>query len=169
MIKFTGTHPLIKLERFITEEECNIICDLISKFDIKLVVEIGTAHGYSAACMASTGVKVITFDIAQRLKVWDLDKNITSKNISCHVGDIWQTSVDLNGERRLFFIDGDHTITGATKDLVNVYKIMKPNDIMVVHDILGEKKVGKVWTRLKKPEYQYTVFKTKNGLGLIHG
>ncbi len=54
-------YALSKKVPIITDEVFEFLRDLIQKHDIKHVLEIGTAIGYSALAMASFGCKVQTF------------------------------------------------------------------------------------------------------------
>lgn len=176
-------HDEFNTGRWLDLEEADIICACIETLRIRQVVEIGTANGFSASCFALTSCdNVITYDPVNRPKVWDLPRfkeigeNITFINAE------FPTELGSFYNRRLFFIDGDHSNTGVMKDWLNVLNVMGKEDVVFFHDVLAlnseDKGVNRLWQRMTDPDNErknrlleqvfiFQTFQTKNGLGYV--
>ena len=148
--KLANQTQKFKTARWITDDEADVLCKLIRKYDVSEVYESGTANGYSSCRMSETGVKVTTFDPYSRAKIWDEPGFEHYKNIVKYVEAPF-SSMELNpiSGIRLFFVDGDHSGLGATEDVNTILKFIDINDVIVFHD-MSEKKVVKVWQRMDK-------------------
>jgi len=162
--------PKFNTGRWMTEEESDLMRLLVKQHDIKYVVEIGTANGYSALHFAIAGATVHTHDIVDRPKLWDKPElQHLKKNITFYCNAF--TSIALpTSENVLYFIDGDHSIDAIKKDYDNVLKQLKYKDIVVFHDTLSGDRQHKYWKRLIRElpsNLESEHFKTKNGVGLL--
>lgn len=100
-------YALSKKVPIITDEVFEFLRDLIQKHDVKSVLEIGTAIGYSALAMASFGCKVKTFErdefmIDEAKRHFDLFDE--GKNVTLIPFDALTYNEDL-GKFDLIFID----------------------------------------------------------------
>ena len=155
-----------------TDEEAQVLFAHIKNHGIALVVEIGTAYGFTSSCMALAGAVVLTFDIEDRPKIWDSgefpapelrERIFFSKTPSpdCFEGLV------LPPAPVLFFIDGDHSRAGCQRDLDECMKAARPGDLIFIHDVCSYRPVARVWAELQKanPD-KTTLMKSVNGLGL---
>lgn len=155
------------------DEEAQILFDYIKNYNIETVIEIGTAQGFTASCMALAGATVWTFDIEDRPKLWDLGafpapelrERITFKQIPSP--DLFATLV-LPATPVLFFIDGDHSRAGCQQDYDEVMKVTRPGDFIFLHGVCSYRTVGRIWAEIeRKHSGKTTLMKSVNGLGLI--
>lgn len=155
-----------------TDEEAQTLFAHIKNYNIDTVVEIGTAFGFTASCMALAGALVLTFDIEDRPKIWDspdfpapeLKEKIVFKKIpspECF------KDLALGPDPTLFFIDGDHSRVACERDFNEVLQVCVPGDLVFIHDVCSYRPVARVWADIqtKYPE-QTTLMKSRNGLGL---
>ena len=156
-----------------TDEEAQTLFAHIKTHNIAMVVEIGTAYGFTASCMALAGAVVMTFDIEDRPKIWDsgdfpapeLRERIffsQTPSPECFKGLV------LPPDPVLFFIDGDHSRAGCQRDYDEVMKIARPGDLVFIHDVCSYRPVGRVWAEIEaKYPGKTTLMKSVNGLGLV--
>jgi predicted O-methyltransferase YrrM len=106
------------------------------------VVEVGTCNGVSALAFA-VGIpgNVYTWDIVAKTKR-DAGTSLEDKIVR-HIGDYANAApvlATIQG-RKLFFIDGDHTIEGCLKDIETSMPYLNPGDTLVFHDAYSTKAV----------------------------
>lgn len=151
-----------------TLDEANILCQHILNHKIALVVEIGTSNGFTAACMATTGVPVLTFDLVDTVKIYKDEPSL------CNLIDFRAIPspecfdyINLPKEPVLFFVDGAHENEARVIDFKRCQSIARSGDIIAMHDVLKAAAGEKFWTNLAKgPAKTFTYF-TQNGLGIL--
>ena len=131
---------LFKVERWVTPEEGEILAGFVKHNGIMQVLESGTANGYSALWMASEGVRVDTWDIANRPKLWDsypelatLSHDGIAFHNDAYAYGIWKW-IQPEAVPHLFFIDGDHEEPWVRKDWEYTKRYAAPGDLIVLHD-----------------------------------
>lgn len=90
----------------IQDEGLEFLLDIIKKNDVKNVLEIGSAVGYSAISMAALDVVVITVEKDADM-FYELQKNIKDFNLEQQIFPIFGDAlkVDITGKFDLIFID----------------------------------------------------------------
>lgn len=141
------TDKTFKRERWITEQEANVLHDLAYQEPVQHYIESGTANGFSA-CWAMLGILrrgvipiVDTWDIVERPKIWDHEPFTALRCFAkCHV-ERYSRGVRLaemmlrRTGSALFFIDGDHRASFARSDIRNTLHAAQPGDILLLHDL----------------------------------
>jgi hypothetical protein len=162
-----------KVARWATEEECELLYTIICKDQVKNVVEIGTANGWTACWMACSGTPVLTFDAHERQKIYldsrfpmpELKELITAKVIPSP--ECFQDFERPEG-KVLWFIDGGHETTYVQADFYGIKPYLKDGDIIIFHDSRFHRSVPSVVSRevmqflpTKALRYEY---QTRNGM-----
>lgn len=145
--KIRKEFPKLKQSRWITNEEAQVLLDLIEDQGFGLVYESGTANGFSARLMAETGAEVHTYDPVDRPQVWS--RNIHSTlNISCYREEFEnvRSVLEEREDKALFFIDGEHSYGGCSRDWLAVEPFLRKGDVVVFHDYQDR---GVVKTRMR--------------------
>lgn len=111
---------------------------LINKYKPKSVIEIGAHNGVSTEIFSLTCESVISIDILRSeilQGVLDRCKNISFFHESSDTAHlkIPNESVDM------VYIDGDHEMESAIKDIRNYTPKVKPGGVISGHDINSEK------------------------------
>lgn len=115
------------------------------------IIEVGTCNGVSSMSYA-VGLK----NKPGHVYTWDLyskshadDGTDLSEKIIRHIDDYANAGPILAGipGRKLFFIDGDHSIEGCFKDIVTSLPYVNPGDVMVFHDADSYKGVSYAITK----------------------
>jgi predicted O-methyltransferase YrrM len=119
----------------VSDEGLLLIKDLIMKHDVKTVLEIGTAIGYSALAMASFGCKVDTFErdelmIESAMK--HFDRFDTQKSIRLIPEDALSYQGDL-GAYDMIFIDAAKA--QYERFFEKFVHYLKPNGIIVCDNL----------------------------------
>jgi predicted O-methyltransferase YrrM len=155
-------------------EEGQVLFDAVKSTGAKVFFEIGTANGWTACWAALAGADVYTFDIVDRAKVYndpefplpELKERIHFTTLgSPECIEIMKT-IPRNGIV-VWFIDGDHSREGVTRDFNAVKPLLQPGDKVIFHDtnknIIG---VYRFWKQMNR-EYpgQCTGHSTRNGMG----
>lgn len=155
-----------------TDEEAQTLFAYIKNHKIETAVEIGTAYGFTASCMALAGATVLTFDIEDRPKIWDsaefpapeLREKIIFKPVPSP--DCFK-DLELPPTPVLFFIDGDHSRAGCRRDFDEIKNIAREGDLVFIHDVCSWRPVARVWAEIQTTyPKQTTLMKSVNGLGL---
>ena len=164
----------------------NFLCKLIDKNDVKNILEIGSAIGYSALKMASVSddIKIVTIERDQEryLKaIKNIKKMNKEKQINIILGDALET--EINGSYDLIFIDA---AKGQNIKFFNKYskllnkKGLIVTDNMLFHGLVEEKeriknknlrqlvnKIKKYIEFLKEnTEYNTKFYKTGDGIAV---
>ena len=164
----------------------NFLCKLIDKNNVKNILEIGSAIGYSALKMASVSddIKIVTIERDQEryLKaIKNIKKMNKEKQINIILGDALET--EINGSYDLIFIDA---AKGQNIKFFNKYskllnkKGLIVTDNMLFHGLVEEKeriknknlrqlvnKIKKYIEFLKEnTEYNTKFYKTGDGIAV---
>ena len=115
----------------------NYLCDYIKEHNIKNILEIGTAIGYSAIrmCLVDQDIKVTTIerDVERyNIAIENIEKFGLNNRINAILGDAIDVNVD--GEYDLIFIDASK---GHSIDFFNKYKKNLVSDGVIVTDNLS--------------------------------
>jgi len=161
--------------RWVTNPEGLILHSLVRLFDVNLVVESGTANGFSACYMAAdNNVPVHTFDPHDRPKIWDEYKELNSegkivfhnKRFSEGVTSILEKAVGPS----LIFIDGDHSVGNVREDWDAIVETLDDGDVIAFHD-LRERAISKHWMRIKpeigEKRHRFVELDTPRRIGVV--
>jgi Methyltransferase domain len=110
------------------------------------VLEVGSAHGYSATVMALAGARVTSLDphsgdtwLGDTLKA--MQANLAAYGVTDKVEIVQQLSFTamprLTREGRRFglvFIDGDHLYDAVRVDVANALELLEPGGTIACHD-----------------------------------
>lgn len=162
--------------RWAQVEEGQVLFDAIQSTSAKLFIEIGTANGWTACWAALAGAEVHTFDIADRAKVYadskfplpELVHRIHAYQIGSPECVETMKTIPRTGTV-VWFIDGDHSREGVTRDFEAVKPLLEPGDRVIFHDTKkGELGVYRFWKMINR-NYpgQCTGHSTKNGMGTL--
>lgn len=105
----------------------------------KLVLEIGSAYGYSAVAMALAGGHVTAVDPHQQLGSYGpMMANVlaygVASRVDIRVGEARQILPHLKAEFDLVFIDGDHSAEAVGHDVMAARDLLKPAGFLTCHD-----------------------------------
>ena len=115
---------------------------------MSLAGETGFAEGRSAAALLSANetIRVVSFEIADHYDIHLAKHGIDGAFPDRHSlvqGDSRETVPDWDGPLfDLFFVDGDHTVDGASADLTNALAITRPGGLIVIDDLTPWKPWG---------------------------
>jgi predicted O-methyltransferase YrrM len=113
------------------------------------VLEVGSAHGYSACVMALAGAEHVTAIDNHSGQTWlgdtyatmcgNLDANGVTDKVEIIRGDSAQVMPQMVEDERKFgliFIDGDHERAAAERDISLALLLIEPGGVICVHDFL---------------------------------
>lgn len=162
-------------------QEVSWLCNILEKFKLKNVLEIGTAFGASLMIwdrlMEPDGF-LVGMDIDNRMCA-ALEELIrkSHKNIKIILGDSQAPEI-IEKIKQCFpgriidflFIDGWHSYEAVEQDYLNYGPLVRLGGIIAIHDIMHfDTGVGPFWKDLKaKENLQIEEFKDHNGVGVIH-
>lgn len=155
-------NPLYKKERWVTIEEAELLVKLATEAKPDIILESGTANGYSAAWL-SLVAPVVTFDPYSRPKIWIGDEPIT------YINDVFSSVTSLYDKfdgKKFFFIDGGHDSSSVKDDTDAIKQIAKPGDEIVFHD-LDTISVLRFWHRMVDYAIHQEKYNTKRTMGRI--
>ncbi len=158
-----------KLARWASEEEAQILYANVIEYRPDLIVECGTANGWTIAWMAAAAlslgkkIEVITVDISNRPKFYiDPAVEYVVGDFSLIASDILEPRQDIS---KLIFLDGDHSYNGVRRDWDSICSYIKSGDVVLFHDSKGERGVRRCVRQLKRSELYYAKdYKTHNGI-----
>lgn len=108
----------------------------------KLVLEVGSYHGYSTVLMATVARHVISIDPFDGFPEIENTLHISGSGMQDRITLIAGRSQDILPLLRygfdLVFIDGDHRMPAVMLDLVYARTLLTPNGTLAVHDAVGE-------------------------------
>lgn len=118
------------------------------------IAEIGTRFGYSAWAMCTRpALHYIGWDIQS----YENDSNAIARQILAHA----YASVDITDgpyhprpdlkDVDIVSVDGDHTYPGCSTDMDNLWALLRPGGIMIVHDTAWEPGVIQAVKNFKRP------------------
>jgi predicted O-methyltransferase YrrM len=136
---------------------------LVSKRELNVVLEIGTAHGgtYWTWCrLATPAAHLVSIDFpgndewSSRVRTYPRPTQ-TQTLIRADSHDP-QTVRSLGGLRAtvdLLFIDGDHSYGGVRADFENYAPLVRPGGLIAFHDVVATtnptSQVDRLWTQLR--------------------
>lgn len=158
-------------------QEGQLLYDLVRSSKADLFFEIGTANGWTALWASAAGATVYTFDVSNRVKVYqdkkflfpEMANRIHFKEIGSPLCVENMRTVPRTESVAIFFIDGDHSFKGITQDFNAVIPLLRKGDLVVFHDT-DPREVGshRFWSQLKSTyPLQCTDYPTKNGMGVL--
>lgn len=120
----------------------NYICDLIQKQEIKSVLEIGTAIGYSTIKMCKSGTYVTSIERdgeRYNLAVSNVKKANMQDRINLILGDAFDTNIEDKFD--MILIDA---AKGKNIEFIEKFKInLKSNGLIIIDNVLFHGLVGK--------------------------
>lgn len=120
----------------------NYICDLIQKQEIKSVLEIGTAIGYSAIKMCESGAYVTSIERDEErynLAVSNVKKANMQERINLIFGDAFDTNIEDKFD--MILIDA---AKGKNIEFIEKFKInLKSDGLIIIDNVLFHGLVGK--------------------------
>ena len=157
MIKEIENYAKEKNVPIMLPDGIDYLCDYIKNNDIKNILEIGTAIGYSAIrmCLVSDDIKVTTIERdVERYNIANIniEKFGLNNRIKTILGDA--IDVEVEGEYDLIFIDASK---GHSIDFFNKYKNNLSDDGVIITDNLS-------FHGLVEDE---SLIKTKNQRGIV--
>jgi len=103
-------------------------------------LEIGTNCGGASAVflqMFKNGYSIDLEPCPNMANLKRINPNFTQYNVDSHSTDTIETIKSLNIKFDMLFIDGDHSLTGCTMDYEYYRQFVKPDGIIVFHDIIA--------------------------------
>lgn len=103
------------------------------------ILEIGRFHGGSTFLFTAANPNIPLYSIDLAPKNDDLLKELLQRNFSPNrthliVGDSQRERSPHVGEFDLLFIDGDHSYSGCTNDILNWFPMLRVGGHVVLHD-----------------------------------
>ena len=101
-----------------TIKEAKLLYKIAEDEQPDIILESGTAFGWSSSWFALTGVPIITFDPVKRFYVWQEQGWDQPSNITLETGKFEEVVTkypNLSG-KKLVFIDGCHDSSGVKED-----------------------------------------------------
>lgn len=164
--------PEYKQARWVNFDEAEILREWVRAANPSLVLESGTANGYSSAWMASglsDGSKLYTFDPIDRPKMWSYIPALKDKIefVQTKFSRLAEAVKDFSG-RIVVFIDGDHGYESVMEDWNTVQHYLKPGDVVLFHDV-RESKVVKAVDDIRRitPSSRFFKFRTARQVGVL--
>lgn len=150
--------------------EAIFLYGLIMREEPSIIFESGTAVGWSATWMAlASDAAVFTYDPVVRERLFSPKE----KDFIFVHAPFSEVKSKLDNKqfqfKRLYLIDGDHSLGGFLEDLGTIIPYLNPEDIIVLHDTIREQGVCKGLVKIKKqyPNWKYESIETYNGMEVI--
>jgi len=163
-----------KQARWVNYDEAELLREWVRAANPDIVLESGTANGYSSLWLAS-GLdqgKLYTFDPIDRPKVWMEfpSLEVTTKINFCQA-EFRHLDKHVNptpSARIVAFIDGDHGYVSVMEDWNALHPFLKSGDVVLFHD-LRESKVIKAFDDIKAitPFSRTFKFRTARVMGVL--
>jgi predicted O-methyltransferase YrrM len=136
---------------------------LLSKQELNVVLEIGTAHGgtYWTWCrLATPTAHLVSVDFPENdewtARVRSYPRPTQTQTLiraDSHDPQTVRSLDGLRGSVDLLFIDGDHSYAGVRADFENYAPLVKPGGLIAFHDVDSSNnptsKVDRLWTQLR--------------------
>lgn len=139
-----------------TKQDARVISRLVSFYNARRVLELGTSLGITTAYIAKNkNVEVVTLEgdtnVANLAKeVWN---DLKLKNITSLVGEFDSNlSLALEQEYDVVFIDGNHRLEPTIRYFNSIVSRSHPGTILVLDDIHYSKEMEEAWERVKEHE-----------------
>lgn len=149
--------------------EAIFLYSLVLQEQPDVIFESGTAMGWSASWMLlASNAPIYTYDPNIRPRLFEIKKKKFN-----FINDSFSTVVHKLPEwvsyKKLFFIDGDHSMTGLLEDFNSIEQFLESEDIIVLHDTVRESGVIKGFKKIQRkyPHWDYKHIKTYNGMEVI--
>ena len=145
-----------KRSRWAAVEEAKILYDECKAFKPELVVECGTANGWSILWLAAAApnARIVTYDAVKRDILMEHPRVEYRVESFCdNVKDLLNTNEKT---RKLFFIDGDHRQAKVRKDRKAIKPYCQSGDLVLFHDTSREPGVRWLMERLKGEKRVYS-------------
>jgi len=161
--------------RWVNYDEAELLREWVRAVNPDVVLESGTANGYSTTWLASGMLgdsKLYTFDPVDRPKVWDefTSPEVVGRINFCkaefrHLGQFVNPTP---AARILAFIDGDHGRDSVMEDFKSLQPYLKPGDVLLFHD-LRERSLIKGFDDIKRltPTSRWFKFRTARVIGVL--
>jgi predicted O-methyltransferase YrrM len=150
-----------------------LICEMISYFDVKQFLELGTCCGITSAAVAlkiNNGRVVTVEGNEDRADVSNaFFDHLNIKNIDLQVGlfnDVLERIKENNQKFDMAFIDGDHTYEATILNFKSVVSMMKKNGVIIIDDIYWSKEMTLAWQEIKAMPV-VTVTIDINSMGIV--
>jgi predicted O-methyltransferase YrrM len=160
-------------------EHYKLLSGIVKTLQPKLVVEIGTATGYSALSMKkflpSEG-RLITYDIVSWkdfpkciLRESDFaDKRLEQRLADLSDPEIFRQQSDLLQDADLVFIDAAKDGSQEQRFIDNFKTLRFKNNPVFIFDDIRVMNMIDIWNRLDKPKLDLTSFGHWSGTGLVN-
>lgn len=160
-----------KQARWANLDEAELLREWVRAADPDLVMESGTANGFSALWLASglkDGAELHTFDPINRPKLWEEFEHklpiIFHRTKFMNIGDFIKPS----DKKIVAFIDGDHGMLSVLEDWAALRPLLKKNDVILFHDYREGKVQQAIAEILKEnPTSRRFIFKTVREICVI--
>ena len=132
----------VDLVYWATDAEAIILFSEVVACNPEVILECGTANGWTAAWMdlaleqLQSHTIIHTFDIEPRAHISDSTRIIYS-DTPFHKGVV-PIMEDVGELRKLVFIDGNHVQAQVYKDYEVIVPYLKKDDVVIIHDTIGE-------------------------------
>jgi predicted O-methyltransferase YrrM len=157
-------------------EHLPILCMLVTEFELKEIVELGTRTGNSSltllAAAKSVGGRVLSMDIQpcelaqERVASAGLADHWTFR----HADDLGVADSEIPDPIDLLFIDTWHTYNQLTAELKKYTPRLRPGSWIAIHDYVsfpGMTRAVRDWVASQPRSVRFYPFANQNGLALI--
>lgn len=136
-----------------------LICEMVSYFDVKQFLELGACCGITSAAVAlkmNNGRVVTVEGNEDRAEISNaFFVHLKVENIDLQVGQFNDVLALLNDTHQKFdlvFIDGDHTYEATIQNYEAVVAMMNERGIIILDDIYWSKEMTLAWQKIKESE-----------------
>lgn len=159
--------------------------DIVAAVKPKLLVELGTQHGFSFFCFCQSMAENNIDGLCYAVDTWAGDEhtgaydNTTFETVQQHARKQYPSIAYLmrmlfndalnhfsDNSLDLVHIDGLHTYEAVSEDFRNWYPKVKPGGVILFHDIQARMMDFGAWKFWEEIAPQYNTFEFKQGFGL---
>ncbi len=126
--------------------EGQVLFDLVKANDPKVILEVGTGHGYSTMWMSlamSKGAVLYTLDSIVRPHLFDQPQFRNGKIIRFIEGQLDERYDQIPEDIDLAFLDSQHQLDDIVYDIESVNPNLKEGGLIVIHDTVYRPDMGK--------------------------
>lgn len=156
-----------------TVKDAQMLFRIAKQLGSKRIIELGTSLGLTTSYLASISTEAIIVSIdhnqANQNIASDNFKQLNLENIDLVNGKFSEclpAALDKLRYIDFAFIDGDHTEKGTLENYKSLRKHIRPNTVMVFHDIRWSKGMNKAWNEIINDNKITASFETYN-IGII--